>query len=185
MREAGHQPEYLGFWPSWAHHIGDLVFGANDGIVTTFAVVSGVAGASLSARVAIILGIANLLADGLAMGAGNYLGMRSEQDYQKSVGGVLREGRLHAAGHGAAIFVAFVLAGSVPLLPFLFLPAGDGVFLASCFATGLILFIVGSLRTVVTRARWFISGLEMLLIGSAAAAVAYAVGHLLRQFALG
>ena len=31
----------LGFWPSWAHHIGDLVFGANDGIVTTFAVVSG------------------------------------------------------------------------------------------------------------------------------------------------
>ncbi len=34
----------LGFWPSWAHHIGDLVFGANDGIITTFAVVSGVSG---------------------------------------------------------------------------------------------------------------------------------------------
>jgi len=63
-------PQYLGFWPSWAHHIGDLVFGANDGIVTTFAVVSGVAGASLSIKVAIILGLANLLADGFAMGAG-------------------------------------------------------------------------------------------------------------------
>jgi VIT1/CCC1 family predicted Fe2+/Mn2+ transporter len=37
------------------------------------------------------------------------------------------------------------------------------------------------LRTLVTRARWFVSGLEMLLVGSVAAAVAYLVGHLLRR----
>ena len=173
-------PGMLGFWPSWAHHIGDLVFGANDGIITTFAVVSGVQGASLSPRVAIILGIANLVADGIAMGAGNYLGMRSEQDYQISMNGVVREGRLHAVGHGAAIFAAFVLAGSVPLLPFLFLSA-DHTFLTSCIATGVALFVVGSLRTLVTRARWFVSGLEMLLVGSVAAVAAYVVGHFLRQ----
>lgn len=171
----------LGFWPSWAHHIGDLVFGANDGIVTTFAVVSGVQGASLSPRVAIILGIANLLADGFAMGAGNYLGMISEQDYQKSVNGVVNEGKVHALGHGAAIFVAFVLAGSVPLLPFAFV-GGQNTFLTSCVATGATLFFVGSLRTLVTRARWFVSGLEMLGVGSVAAAAAYLVGHLLRQW---
>jgi VIT1/CCC1 family predicted Fe2+/Mn2+ transporter len=171
----------LGFWPSWAHHIGDLVFGANDGIVTTFAVVSSVQGASLSPRVAIILGIANLLADGFAMGAGNYLGMLSEQDYQRSVNGVVNEGKIHALGHGAAIFVAFVLAGSVPLLPFAFVD-GQHTFLTSCIATGATLFFVGSLRTLVTRARWFVSGLEMLLVGSLAAAAAYLVGHLLRSW---
>lgn len=171
----------LGFWPSWAHHIGDLVFGANDGIITTFAVVSGVAGASLSPRVAIILGVANLLADGFAMGAGNYLGMLSEQDYQRSVNGTVNEGRIHALGHGAAIFLAFVLAGSVPLLPFAFVD-GEYTFLTSCIATGATLFFVGSLRTLVTRARWFVSGLEMLLVGSLAAAVAYLVGHLLRSW---
>lgn len=170
----------LGFWPSWAHHIGDLVFGANDGIVTTFAVVSGVTGAELNPRVIIILGLANLLADGLAMGAGNYLGMRSEQEYQKIVNGAVREGRMHAVGHGAAIFLAFVLAGSVPLLPFVLLPTAE-VFLLSCVATGATLFAVGSLRTFVTRARWFVSGLEMLLIGSLAAAAAYGVGHFLGQ----
>jgi VIT1/CCC1 family predicted Fe2+/Mn2+ transporter len=182
MQTPQHPPAYLGFWPSWAHHIGDLVFGANDGIITTFAVVSGVAGASLSAKITIILGLANLLADGFAMGAGNYLGMRSEQDYQTSVG-VVREGHLHAAGHGAAIFLAFVAAGSVPLLPFLLLPR-DHTFLASCVATGLTLFAVGSLRTVVTRARWFVSGLEMLLIGAVAAGMAYLVGYLLREIAV-
>lgn len=176
-REPG--PGYLGFWPSWAHHIGDLVFGANDGIVTTFAVVSGVTGAELSARVAIILGVANLLADGFAMGAGNYLGARSEQQVQRSQG-IVNEGPAHALGHAAAIFGAFIAAGSVPLLPFLFVPGGR-VFLASCIATGAVLFVVGSLRTLVTRARWFVSGLEMLAVGSAAAVVAYVVGYLLRQ----
>ena len=176
-RESG--PAYLGFWPSWAHHIGDLVFGANDGLVTTFAVVSGVTGAELSARVAIILGVANLLADGFAMGAGNYLGARSEQQLQRSQG-IVREGHQHALGHAAAIFLAFIAAGAVPLLPFLFVP-GDNVFLASSVATGLTLFVVGSLRTLVTRARWFVSGLEMLAVGSAAAAVAYAIGYLLRR----
>ena len=172
-------PEYLGFWPSWAHHIGDLVFGANDGIITTFAVVSGVTGASLDARVAVILGVANLLADGFAMGAGNYLGARSEQQVQEREHGFSNEGRLHAVGHAAAIFGAFVLAGAVPLLPFIFVD-GERVFVASCVATAVMLFAVGSLRTLVTRARWFASGLEMLLIGSAAAVVAYGIGHWLR-----
>jgi VIT1/CCC1 family predicted Fe2+/Mn2+ transporter len=181
MKSRQTQPAFLGFWPSWAHHIGDLVFGANDGIVTTFAVVSGVTGAALNPRIIIILGIANLLADGIAMGAGNYLGMRSEQEYQKSLSGTIREGSLHAAGHGAAIFLAFVAAGSVPLLPFIFMPTAD-VFLLSSFATAATLFAVGSLRTFVTRARWFVSGLEMLIIGSIAAAAAYMVGRLLRQF---
>jgi VIT1/CCC1 family predicted Fe2+/Mn2+ transporter len=180
MRESQTQSGFLGFWPSWAHHIGDLVFGANDGIVTTFAVVSGVTGAELSLRVIVILGVANLLADGIAMGAGNYLGMRSEQEYHMNTTGAAREGRLHAIGHGAAIFGAFVLAGSVPLLPFVFTPTGD-VFLLSCLGTGIALFVVGSLRTFITRTRWFASGLEMLLIGSLAAAAAYGVGHFLRQ----
>ncbi len=59
------------------HYLPDLVYGANDGIITTFAVVSGVVGASLSERVIVILGLANLVADGFSMGASNYLARRS------------------------------------------------------------------------------------------------------------
>ncbi len=59
-------------------YLRDFVLGAVDGTVTTFAVVSGVAGAQLPARVAIILGIANLLADGFSMAAGNYLSTRTD-----------------------------------------------------------------------------------------------------------
>lgn len=65
-------------------YIGDFVYGANDGIITTFAVVAGATGASLSPHVVIILGIANLVADGISMGASNYLGKKSEQDFARA-----------------------------------------------------------------------------------------------------
>lgn len=64
-------------------YLGDLVYGANDGIITTFAVVSGAAGAVLSPGVIIALGLANLVADGISMGLSNYLAMKSRSDYQK------------------------------------------------------------------------------------------------------
>lgn len=60
-------------------YLRDFVLGAVDGTVTTFAVVSGVAGAELSASVAIILGFANLLADGFSMAAGNFLSVRADR----------------------------------------------------------------------------------------------------------
>src|SRR3989304_2687776 len=49
-------------------YLGDLVYGGLDGVVTTFAIVSGVAGASLGSEVILILGLANPLADGSSMG---------------------------------------------------------------------------------------------------------------------
>ncbi len=61
-------------------YIQDIVLGGNDGIVTTFAVVAGTAGARLPSVVVIILGLANLLADGISMGAGVYLSLKSERD---------------------------------------------------------------------------------------------------------
>jgi VIT1/CCC1 family predicted Fe2+/Mn2+ transporter len=64
-------------------YVGDFIFGANDGIVTTFAVVAGSVGANLPASVILILGFANLIADGLSMGLGNYLGKKSEREYHQ------------------------------------------------------------------------------------------------------
>lgn len=56
----------------------DLTLGGIDGVVTTFAIVSGVVGASLSTSVVLILGVANILADGFSMAASNYSGTRTD-----------------------------------------------------------------------------------------------------------
>jgi vacuolar iron transporter family protein len=65
--------------PPRASYLRDSVYGAIDGTVTTFAVVAGVAGAALSDRVVIILGFANLVADGFSMAVSNFLGTRAER----------------------------------------------------------------------------------------------------------
>ncbi|MGM0532063.1 MAG: VIT1/CCC1 transporter family protein [Bacteroidota bacterium] len=65
-------------------YIGSAVYGGLDGIITTFAVVAGVAGAQLSAGVVLILGFANLFADGISMAVGDFLSTRAEQEYNAS-----------------------------------------------------------------------------------------------------
>jgi VIT1/CCC1 family predicted Fe2+/Mn2+ transporter len=62
------------------NYVRDFIYGGIDGSVTTFAVVSGVSGAELSVSVILILGFANLAADGFSMAASNFLGTRAEQD---------------------------------------------------------------------------------------------------------
>jgi VIT1/CCC1 family predicted Fe2+/Mn2+ transporter len=64
-----------------SRYIGEVVYGGLDGIITTFAVVSGVAGAELGTGIVLILGLANLFGDGLSMAAGAYLSARSDREY--------------------------------------------------------------------------------------------------------
>lgn len=154
------------------HYLPDLVYGSNDGIITTFAVVSGVVGASLSTRVILILGFANLVADGISMGASNYLSRRSYAEAED------RAERPEAAKHGAATTLAFVVAGILPLLAYLLPVDPDWEYTVAIALTGAALFAVGAARSLVTKLGWLRSGLEMLVVGAGAAAVAYGIGAL-------
>lgn len=64
----------------WEPYLGEFVYGGMDGCVTTFAVVAGAVGAGLDSAIIIILGFANLLADGFAMSVGAYLSTKTEKD---------------------------------------------------------------------------------------------------------
>ncbi|MEK6891087.1 MAG: VIT1/CCC1 transporter family protein, partial [Nanoarchaeota archaeon] len=66
---------------SEGRYLKSLVYGGLDGIITTFAVVAGVAGAALSSGVLLILGLANLIADGISMAVGDYLSSKAEKDF--------------------------------------------------------------------------------------------------------
>lgn len=162
------------------------VYGANDGIITTFAVVAGVAGAGLSPQIVLILGLANLIADGFSMGVGDYLGERSEADLADKEGISFPRHRLWATG--VLTFLSFVVAGTLPLVPYLLqlvgipLEARHQLFF-SCLATAVALFLVGSLRTIVTGGKWWQKGAETLIIGAIAATVAYVVGAVIERLA--
>lgn len=159
------------------HYLKDLVYGANDGVITTFAVVAGVAGAELEPRVVLILGFANLLADGFSMGASNFLSIRSDEAVRHASGGDVEEP--FPARHSLATFGAFVIVGVVPLVSYT-MTLGYDRFLTAVLLTLATLFGVGASRSLVTHVSWWRSGLEMLAVGSTAAAVAYAVGAFLK-----
>lgn len=157
------------------HYLGDLVFGANDGLITTFAVVSGVSGADLGPSVILILGVANLLADGFSMGASSFLAIRSDSKAHGMDRG-LREPMVH----GLATFAAFVVAGSVPLIAYVVPGLGDAALWASSISATVVLFAVGAMRSLLGGGAWFRCGGEMLLVGAAAGVAAYSAGALIR-----
>jgi VIT1/CCC1 family predicted Fe2+/Mn2+ transporter len=68
-----------------ASYLRDWVYGGIDGTVTTFAIMAGVVGANLSAGVVLVLGIANLLADGFSMAAANYTSTKAEHDEYEQI----------------------------------------------------------------------------------------------------
>ncbi|WP_170561065.1 VIT1/CCC1 transporter family protein [Ruegeria atlantica] len=208
----------------------DVVYGGIDGSVTTFAIVAGVAGAGLSPFIIVALGLANVLADGFSMAAGNYSGTKAELDnirrirsieerhirlypkgerdevrailFQKGLSGRVLDEATDAItanrdnwinlmiegeyGLGSvdpnpfkaamATFLAFLVAGMVPLLPFLL--SLDQAFQLSAVMTMGVFFVIGALKSRWSLAPWWRSGLETFVIGGAAALMAYFVGSL-------
>lgn len=219
-------------------YLKDFIYGAIDGAVTTFAVVSGVAGAQLPSQIIIILGLANLLGDGFSMAVSNFLATkaeeqlrdqarRTEENHIKEVPeGEKEEIRQIFASKGfggqelekvvkvitsnpkqwvdtmlqeelglpldgpsplkaaASTFLAFVFIGVLPLLPFIYnfvLPVKlVNPFFVSAAMTAVAFFCVGALKGKFVGQRWFLSGIETLLVGGCAALLAYGVGAFLK-----
>lgn len=84
---------------------------------------------------------------------------------------------------GVATSLAFIAAGVVPLLPFLFAGSSGGrqTFYISVGVAAITFFVVGALKGLVVGQKWWRGGLEALLTGGGAAVIAYLVGYWLRQ----
>ncbi len=213
-------------------YLRDFVYGGIDGSVTTFAIVTGVAGAQLSSTIILILGVANLIGDGFSMAASNYSATRTERqeadalhsqesrhidddpegereevrqilasqgfsgiELERALGvvtakrdrwirfmlaeeyglpRVMRSAGLAAASTGAA----FLVCGLVPLIPFVLDLRKP--FTISAVATLAVFFAIGSIKSRWLVVSWWRAGVETLLIGSVAAALAFAAGALIK-----
>ncbi len=222
-------------------YLPEFVYGGIDGSVTTFAVVAGVTGASLSPTIVLILGFANLFADGFSMAVGNYLSTKSRKEYANKI----RKSEEHSVLHipeeeeeeirqifkdkgftgkpledaveiitsnqeiwvdtmmkdefgifedgtspfksALVTFVSFNIVGFIPLLAYVlsyfFTSLSEDVFTLSIVLTSVAFFIVGSVKAAIVDTRWYMSGIETLLIGGVAAVIAYVVGYVLRGLA--
>lgn len=136
--------------------------------------VAGVAGGGLPMRVVLIVGAANLFADGLSMAVGNYLSIRSHESVLEAQ--QLPEEESFPIRHAGATFAAFVTAGLVPLVPYMIAAYPGTRFPFSIALTLLTLFMVGASRALISNVTWPSAGLEMLGLGAGVAAIAYGCG---------
>lgn len=174
-------------------YLGEFVYGAIDGTVTTFAVVAGAAGAGLSSTVIVILGFANLVADGFSMGASAYLSAKSERDLKaKKHAEAGKEHMPHDHSHGETplqdgliTFGSFVVVGFVPFMLYVIdaifklNTAPDDLFLWSAILTGLTFIAIGLLKAHVTKTKAWRAAVETLGLGAIAAMFAYILGDVL------
>ncbi len=219
-------------------YLPEIVYGSMDGIVTTFAVVAGSAGADLSTKVILILGVSNLLADGLSMSIGSYLSKKSEQDnYNKhlrieeweienmpeverqeivdiyrakgfeglelemvvnritsskqvwidtmmkdELGLTLEKKSPFRAG--LSTFMAFIVAGGLPLVVYVLAYAGKlfiEPFFLSSIVTLMAFILIGYIKTYVTQIGLTRSIMETLVLGASAATAAYFLGDYLEK----
>lgn len=165
-------------------YLPQFVYGGIDGIITTFAIIAGVVGAQLSVTVILILGFANLLADGFSMAVSSYLSSESAHELDGESGAKTQKVALYNA---LATFIAFVLMGFFPLVPFLLsllisLPQALTIALSG-LATLVAFMLVGAGKAYVTDKPVVRAITETVLIGGIAAAIAFSVGYLLRGLA--
>jgi len=174
-------PPLLALKPAEAHsvvplqrHMRGIVFGGMDGILTTFALLAAVAGSGgTSPALTLVIGISTVLADGLSMGAGEYLSAKAEAE----VAGGTNDEETTPLEKGAAMFVAFTVFGAMPLFGYLLtelLARGATYhFQLSVFITAFTLFALGTIKSTFGAGEWFRSGSEVTLIGGVAACVAF------------
>ncbi len=161
-------------------YLPEFVYGGIDGSVTTFAIVAGAVGASLSSAIILILGFANLFADGFSMAVSNYLSTKSHLDLEgKDIH------KKKPSKTAMVTFVSFVLIGFIPLLFFvltLFNPnLLKNAFLFSAILTGMAFLFVGGVKGFVTKKSLIMSALQTLFVGAIASTIAFFIGYFLRN----
>ena len=139
-----------------AMNLRDMVLSANDGIITTFAIISGSAGANFSSHIIIVLGLANIFADAISMATSLYLGTQSEVEYEKSRGDIHWRQDTPPLKQAFIAFFSFVLAGFMPLFPFLLDLRYK--FIISLVILVVSLLLIGGFQAIQSRRNWLKGG---------------------------
>lgn len=169
------------------NNLREFVYGGMDGAVTTFAVVTGAAGANLGSKTILILGFANVFADGFSMAIGSYLSEKSDQDLSDSRGHTKKEDHESPVSASVATFVSFLLVGFIPLLVYTLdyifkwnLENNDAL-IWSVLLTLVAFAGIGYLRGLITKIDKSRAIVESLGLGLAAAVISYGVGNMLER----
>jgi VIT1/CCC1 family predicted Fe2+/Mn2+ transporter len=145
--------------------LSEFIYGGMDGIITTAAIIAGILGANISTKYALVLGMANLCADGFSMGISRY---NSLIDIATS--------KVSPLLSGIATFFSFVIMGAIPLIPFVFVSyLNENTMKKMLLIFSFIAFFIMGLIKGIYSKKVFKSLTEIIIIGSIGVFISFQV----------
>lgn len=152
----------------------NFIFGVEDSLVSTVGLLAGVAVADVGRQTILLTGAVLIAVEALSMGVGSLLSESFTEEYVEAK----HQRDRHSMMGAVIMFFSYVVAGFIPLLPYILLTP-EIAFFTSIGVSCLSLFLLGFLGARYFGARGFSSGLRMLLLGGGAIGVGILVGRLL------
>lgn len=182
MKPKPHLIPKSGLKPDLGSNIRELIFGVEDGAIGNLGLVVGMAQALAPNTLILLAGVATMFAQAISMFAGNYLSVKSEQEYFA----VKKKGREYGKAYSKhknpvtsslIMGLAVIVGAAIPLSAFLIWKSQQGIGPA-IVVTLLGLFTLGAVKTRYTLRNWLRSGTEVLVVGAVAALAGYGIGSL-------
>lgn len=159
----------------------EIIFGLEDGMVSTMGVITGIAGGTQDSFTIILAGLVIVSVESLSMAAGTYLSNKTEEEYMANATKIPLHKRLHLRSiEGVktdALFmgIAYIIGGLFPLIPYFFMSVSRGIPF-SIVMTVLGLVVVGFGKAKLTNTKPLKSALEMVIVSISAAGVGFVIG---------
>lgn len=155
-----------------ALYLRNFIFGAEDGLVSTVGLISGIAIADLPRSSIILTGVTLIFVEAFSMAVGSLLSEHSVEEYENHTEVSL----LYPAKGSLIMFFVYFVFGFLPILPYVFV-SKESAFWISIIISLTALFILGAVSSKFFGTKIIRHGFEMLLIGGAAIAIGILVGR--------
>lgn len=155
--------------------IREVIFGLEDGLVSTLGAVTGIAAGAQSTFIVILSGLVLIAVEATSMAAGSYLSNKAVAATEGKTDSV------HPYRAAAIMGLFYVFGGLVPITPYFLFPVHQA-YLPSIIATAIVLYLIGVWSARYTNRNKVKSGLEMAIVSLAAAFIGYVIGRLVSNY---
>lgn len=156
-------------------YLRNIIFGVSDSLVSTVGLLAGIDVSGTTRQVILLTGIVYAFVEAFSMAVGSFLSEQSAEEYEAK-GEVVNN---NAIISGVVMFISFVLAAFIPILPYLVLGAATALW-GSIIVSVVALFALGLISARVVRVKMIDHAIKMAVLGSAAILIGVIVGRFVR-----
>lgn len=156
-------------------YLRNIIFGLSDSLVSTVGLLSGIDVSGTSRQVIILTGVIYAFVEAFSMAVGSFLSEETAEEY-------MAKGQVpgqNAFVGGVVMFISFVIAAFIPILPYLYFSLGTALW-ASIALSIVALFIVGLVSAKVSHVKIWANALKMAVLGGAAIVIGVVVGKFIK-----